>query len=146
MIIVKTSWMKSFEINDIDIFFLLLRIRNFGQSLQFKIQTTLNSNCSRIKYIENVKVKLSLTFLPRAFMLMYLTSPSGTISQLLYPRVFDAITRRNKYKNLVVSSLHYWGEDPNGNWTVSFKNSRPSFGHSGKKREGNVCSYLGLRS
>lgn len=104
------------------------------------MQTAVNRKCSRIKTIEQVEVKLSLKFLPRAFMLMYLTSPNGTKSQLLYPRIFDAITRRDKYNNLVVSSLHFWGENPNGGWTVLFRNSRNWFRRKGRRHAASYSS------
>ena len=103
-----------------------------GSPLRFQLDTTRVGRCSSIKYIEYAKVKLSLKFKPRAFVLMDLTSPNGTTSRLLYKRQFDAITRRMYYNNLVVSSLHYWGEDPNGNWSFLFQNSRPWFRTNGK--------------
>ena len=62
---------------------------------------------------------------------MYITSPQGTKSQLLYARRFDSIGSVADYKGLVVTSLHFWGENPSGEWTVLFKAS-DSMGSSGR--------------
>ena len=103
-----------------------------GSPLRFQLDTTRVGRCSSIKYIEYAKVKLSLKFKPRAFVLMDLTSPSGTTSRLLYKRPFDAITQRMYYNNLVVSSLHYWGEDPSGRWSVLLRIPRNLIRQIGK--------------
>ena len=60
-------------------------------------------------------------------MLMYLTSPARTTSQLLYHRAYDVLTQTRNYRSLVVTSLHFWGENPMGNtgeWTVLLKSAR----------------------
>lgn len=77
--------------------------------------------CLKIEAIEHIQVNISLSFSPRAMMEMYIISPYGMKSQLLYTRMYDAITSRKNYKGLVVTSLHFWGENPAGEWTVLFK-------------------------
>ena len=89
--------------------------------------------CSGIKSLEHVQVEMTLSFQPRAHMIMDLTSPQGTKSQLLYYRAFDAITQRKVYKELAVTSLHFWGENPGDGlgWRVTVKSAkfkRPSRG------------------
>jgi subtilisin-like proprotein convertase family protein len=86
----------------------------------------------KIEAIEHVEVEVSLNFSPRAIMEMYIISPYGTRSQLLYKRMFDALSSRKDYKGLVVASLHFWGENPAGEWTVLFKaaESMSSLGRS----------------
>ena len=51
-------------------------------------------------------------------------SPSGTWSRLLYPRVIDSITGFKNFTNWTVTSLHYWGENPVGEWKIKIKNTR----------------------
>ena len=53
-----------------------------------------------------------------------LVSPSGTKSTLLPYRKYDFINAEGYY-NWPFMSLHYWGEDPNGTWTINvyFKSS-----------------------
>lgn len=60
---------------------------------------------------------------------MYVISPDGTKSQLLYERKFDSLTLASTYKGLVITSLHFWGENPAGEWTVLFKTAEPMSSH-----------------
>ena len=54
---------------------------------------------------------------------MFLTSPQGTTSQLLYKRLFDALSSEQRYNGLVITSLHFWGENPTGQWTILLKSA-----------------------
>ena len=57
---------------------------------------------------------------------MFLESPHGTKSQLIYPRLRDALTRRKTYNDLVVTSLHFWGESAtaeSGKWKLLFNSA-----------------------
>lgn len=51
-------------------------------------------------------------------------SPDGTVSKLLYPRAMDALTGFKKLSNWTVTSLHYWGENPIGEWNISIQKSK----------------------
>ena len=85
-----------------------------------------SQECLKIKYIEHVQVELSLTFPLRGLLEMFLESPHGTISQLIYPRLRDALTRRKTYNDLVVTSLHFWGESAtaySGKWKLLFNSA-----------------------
>ncbi len=71
-------------------------------------------------------MELSVSFSSRGLLEMYLESPQGTRSQLIYERVYDALTRRKTFDNLVVTSLHFWGENPiaqHGKWKLLFHSS-----------------------
>jgi hypothetical protein len=46
-----------------------------------------------------------------------LTSPSGTISTLLPQRILDIYP--NSYDDWPLLSLHFWGEEPAGTWTIT---------------------------
>ncbi|XP_022809510.1 furin-like [Stylophora pistillata] len=82
------------------------------------------SNCG-IRFLEHVQVEIDLTFLRRGYLEMSSKSPRGTWSQLLYPRAFDSLTGQKKFEKWTVSSLHYWGEKPDGDWEIIIKNSKP---------------------
>ena len=47
-----------------------------------------------------------------------LTSPMGTTSTLLFPRLIDIVTLEG-YDNWPFMSVLHWGENPRGDWTVS---------------------------
>ena len=65
-------------------------------------------------------------------------SPSGTQSKLLYSREFDSLTGYKNFKNWKVTSLHYWGENPVGNWYITIRNSKPHRNN----RNGNAISVI----
>lgn len=61
---------------------------------------------------------------------LVLTSPQGTDSTILPYRKYDFVNTGNNthgyaYDSWPFTSVHYWGEDPNGEWTltVTFKSS-----------------------
>ena len=79
-----------------------------------------------------MKVEISLSFENRALLAMFLESPYGTRSQLIYTRVYDALYRRKRYDNLVVTTLHFWGENATakeGKWKLSFESDSFRFRH-----------------
>ena len=71
---------------------------------------------------------------------MFSESPGGTRSQLLYPRTFDSIIGTKNFTKWTVSSLHYWGEDPIGDWKIMIKNSKPGR----KTRNGNMLVFYSI--
>ena len=56
---------------------------------------------------------------------MSATSPAGTKSKLLYPRPIDRLTNFKNLTNWTVTSLHYWGEEPRGDWNITITNMKP---------------------
>ncbi len=54
---------------------------------------------------------------------MFLISPQGTTSQLLYKRPVDAFTSKDRYNRLLITSLHFWGENPTGQWMIFLKSA-----------------------
>ena len=71
---------------------------------------------SRVRYLEHVQARLSLNFLPRGDLKISLTSPRGTASQLLLPRPRDRAA--TTFQDWPFLSVHYWGEDPTGEWSL----------------------------
>jgi len=76
-----------------------------------------------IRYLEHVQVQVDLSFSRRGYLEMSSVSPSGTRSRLLYPRVIDSITGFKNFTNWTVTSLHYWGENPVGEWNIKIRNT-----------------------
>ena len=98
------------------------RFVSTGSILRFSSKRT--NECSTIKALEHVQVEFSLEFQPRAIVEMFLTSPQGTTSQLLYKRPVDAFTSKDRYNRLLITSLHFWGENPTGQWMIFLKSAK----------------------
>ena len=88
--------------------------------------TVSEDNCgeeSNINYLEHVIVIIQAKFSPRGYLEGYLTSPSGTVSQILPYRPYDVIA--TDFNNWPILSLHFWGENPQGTWKLRFRNHFP---------------------
>ncbi|XP_041093434.1 neuroendocrine convertase 1-like [Polyodon spathula] len=70
-----------------------------------------------IKSLEHVQLESSIEYTRRGDLRITLTSPSGTSTVLLAERERD--TSSNGFKNWDFMSVHTWGEDPTGTWTLS---------------------------
>jgi furin len=69
-----------------------------------------------IKFIEHVVVEIRFSATQRGQVELFLTSPSGTTTTLLSVRPGDI-----PYSGPITwsyMSVHFWGEDPKGNWTL----------------------------
>lgn len=83
-----------------------------------------NLNCEAnklIRSLEHVQLRLDLEYENRAVIIVDVTSPSSTSSQFLYARSYDALSRQKTYSDLVVTSVHFWGESLLGKWKVEIK-------------------------
>lgn len=91
----------------------------------------MQNNCS-IQHLEHVQVEVSLQYTRRGYLEMFSTSPSGTKSKLLYSRMMDIFMGFKRLKNWRVTSLHYWGEKPFGDWNITIRNAKSrSLGNKG---------------
>ncbi|CAI8020344.1 Furin [Geodia barretti] len=81
--------------------------------------TTLNYT-GKISYLEHVVVVISISADPRGDIQIYLESPAGTNVTLLQNRPND--TEAGKYNKWPFMSVMFWGENPNGNWTLTISN------------------------
>lgn len=86
--------------------------------------------------IETVSLIITVQFPYRGLLTIYLTSPSGTRSQLLFPRPNDR--SKNGFNRWSLMSVACWGESPIGEWTLEFKSVL-----SGVKFSG-VLNYMKL--
>ena len=80
-----------------------------------------NLNCGSklIKSLEHVQLKINLQYTNRAVLVVDVKSPSETSSRFVYPRRLDSAGSPENYDDLVVTSVHFWGESLLGVWTVT---------------------------
>ena len=69
-----------------------------------------------INVLEHVVCKITLRHNPRGSLHIVLISPMGTRSSLLLPRPRDKTD--SGFENWPFLSVHFWGEAPNGTWTL----------------------------
>ncbi|KAM8960794.1 neuroendocrine convertase 1 [Pelodytes ibericus] len=69
-----------------------------------------------VKALEHLQLEATIEYTRRGDLHITLTSPSGTSTVLLAERERD--TSPNGFKNWDFMSVHTWGEDPAGTWTV----------------------------
>lgn len=77
--------------------------------------------------LETVSPILTIQFPYRGYLEIYLTSPAGSRSQLLFKRQSDRSSQG--FKKWQFMSVMYWGENPVGTWKLEIKNvgSTPSY-------------------
>lgn len=73
-----------------------------------------------VRYLEHVECVVSVSFSPRGSLQLVLTSPQGTPSVLLQRRPRDSVS--TAFDDWPFLSVHYWGEDPRGTWTLAVLN------------------------
>ena len=110
----------------------------YSSGSTFPFSSKRSHKCSRIKALEHVQVEFSLDFLPRGDVEIFLISPQGTKSQLVYKRPLDALDSKREYNNLLITSLHFWGENPTGQWKILLKSAK-SMGSVGSRYGGYAC-------
>ncbi|KAK2721147.1 furin-like protease 1 isoform X2 [Artemia franciscana] len=86
-------------------------------SLSVKLKVT---DCPRVNFMEHVQARVTLSAVSRGDIQIFLISPSGTKSTLLALRPHDA--SRNGFHSWPFMSVHYWGEQPFGVWTLEVHN------------------------
>ncbi|MEE6459413.1 hypothetical protein FKM82_000626 [Ascaphus truei] len=100
-----------------------------------------NSN-HHVIYLEHVIVRITITHPRRGDLAIYLTSPSGTRSQLLANRLFDH--SMEGFKNWEFMTTHCWGEKAIGDWVLEIYDT-PSqlrnFKTPGKLKEWSLVLY-----
>ncbi|XP_064032778.1 proprotein convertase subtilisin/kexin type 5 isoform X1 [Pogoniulus pusillus] len=93
-------------------------------------------------YLEHVVVRVTITHPRRGDLAIYLTSPSGTRSQLLANRLFDH--SMEGFKNWEFMTTHCWSEKAAGDWILEICDT-PSqlrnFKTPGKLKEWSLVLY-----
>eukprot|EP00112_Aurelia_sp_Birch-Aquarium-sp1_P007478 Seg1816.2 transcript_id=Seg1816.2/GoldUCD/mRNA.D3Y31 product="Proprotein convertase subtilisin/kexin type 5" protein_id=Seg1816.2/GoldUCD/D3Y31 len=83
----------------------------------------------RINFLEHVSLVVSFNYTLRSLVEIEIEAPTGTKSVLLRSgRTFDY---GSEVKDLSILSLHHWGENPNGIWTMRLRNVEPNPTNSG---------------
>jgi len=85
----------------------------------------------QIGFLEHVQAEVTLSYHPRGKLTILLTSPMGTRSTLLPLRPRDTKAKLMAWKFLTV---HCWGEDPKGKWTLTIS-------HDGSSSRGKMTSW-----
>ena len=101
--------------------------------------TVSNRTCNKegkINYLEHVVVTLHARFDRRGYLEGFLTSPSGTTSQILPYRANDVIA--SDFNEWPILSMHFWGEDPQGDWRLRLQSLYPNYKFSGENGPANV--------
>jgi len=80
------------------------------------------SNC--VRSLEHVQVAVTLSASQRGKVELSLTSPSGTRQILLARRHVDVSSQG--LNGWVLMTVHCWGEDPRGNWTLTVSTTSTS--------------------
>ena len=79
-----------------------------------------------VKVLEHVVCKITLRHNPRGSLHVVLISPVGTRSSLLLPRPRDRTD--SGFENWPFLSVHFWGESPNGTWTLEVSQNEGNVG------------------
>ena len=101
--------------------------------------TVSNRTCNKegkINYLEHVVVTLHARFDRRGYLEGFLTSPSGTTSQILPYRANDVMA--SDFNEWPILSMHFWGEDPQGDWRLRLQSRYPNYKFSGEDGPANV--------
>ena len=83
-----------------------------------------------INYLEHVEVQVNLNYSRRGDLLIKITSPKGTVSNLTHYRKSDSFFKL-KDLNWVLMTLHFWGETAVGEWKLSLENSQTQHQNEG---------------
>ena len=101
-----------------------------------------------INYLEHVEVKVNLNYSRRGDLLIKITSPKGTVSNLTHYRMSDSFFKL-KDLNWVLMTLHLWGETAVGEWKLSLENSQTKHPNKGwsiyfhcEKKKGAAVFFL----
>lgn len=74
-----------------------------------------------VNFLEHVQCKVTLTYVPRGNLRILLTSPSGTVTTLLFERPRDVTG--SSFDRWPFMSVHFWGERPEGVWNLTVINT-----------------------
>ena len=99
-----------------------------GEAKEIDVTVELFKTCNKqINYLEHVISSIGIESDIRGSLYISLESPSKTVSNLLDYRPFDQ--SKSGFQNWPFMSVHYWGENPNGEWVLTIKNShsRPAY-------------------
>ena len=110
-----------------------------GGHVMLKVNTdACKGTASFVQRLEHVEVLLSLEHRRRGDLAVHVTSPAGTRSTVLTPRPRD--DSRKGLKDWPFMTLHLWGENPAGEWTVVVEDT-----HSANEEKSQVMEETGAQ-
>ncbi|KAK7082116.1 hypothetical protein SK128_015082 [Halocaridina rubra] len=80
-----------------------------------------------MRTVEHVVANITISHPERKLLTIFIVSPSGTTSQVLTHRNDDNSTAG--FKSWGFMSVHFWGENPIGTWTVALKSDSGKNGY-----------------
>lgn len=88
-----------------------------------------SNTSNHVKYLEHVELDVNLTCNNISEIRLSLVSPLGTKIGLL-TKLTISKTERVKYENFqwTFMSVHFWGEDPQGDWKLLLQGNENDFG------------------
>uniref|UniRef100_A0A915EM14 P/Homo B domain-containing protein n=1 Tax=Ditylenchus dipsaci TaxID=166011 RepID=A0A915EM14_9BILA len=99
------------------------KTKNFTNSTNgaIKFKTTgCRNEQNEVRFIEHVQLVLDIEADVRGHISLWLESPEGTLSQLISPRPLDVTDEG--FKQWPFTTVHMWGENPSGVWTLHVHN------------------------
>ena len=89
-------------------------------------------NCrEKINHLEHVEFRVTVNYTLRGELLIKLTSPQRTVSNLTHYRLSDATFGATDLTNWTLMTLHYWGENADGQWLLTLQSSHPKHDNKG---------------
>ncbi|XP_052791389.1 furin-like protease kpc-1 isoform X1 [Mya arenaria] len=83
-----------------------------------------------INFLEHVQAKVTVKSKRRGDLVIHLTSPAGTRSTILPQRPNDS-DRMKGFQDWAFLSVHFWGENPVGQWKLEIEVQKNSHGYVG---------------
>lgn len=114
---------------------------HYRDTVELKLSTMgCKGQASEVRKLEHVDVTLTLRHRRRGDLNITVVSPNGTKSNLLSPRRFDISDKG--LKDWAFMTVHLWGEDPSGTWSLYIRDQGETF--PGNSKEDNEDRYRKL--
>ncbi|XP_078615115.1 neuroendocrine convertase 2-like isoform X2 [Branchiostoma floridae x Branchiostoma japonicum] len=100
---------------------------NIPQSGEVQTSITVPQDSCVVNYLEHVLLTVRITFPHRGHLQIRLTSPGGTVSDIVPGRATDM----EADLEWTFMTLHHWGESAVGTWELSIENTHPHLSSTG---------------
>ncbi|XP_019637272.1 PREDICTED: neuroendocrine convertase 1-like [Branchiostoma belcheri] len=100
---------------------------NIPQSGEVLTSITVQQDSCGVNYLEHVLLTVRATFPHRGHLQFRLTSPGGTVSDIVPGRATDM----EAHLEWTFMTVHHWGERAEGSWQLSIRNTHPHLSNTG---------------
>ncbi|XP_078696546.1 uncharacterized protein LOC144924826 isoform X2 [Branchiostoma floridae x Branchiostoma belcheri] len=100
---------------------------NIPQSGEVLTSITVQQDSCGVNYLEHVLLTVRVTFPHRGHLQFRLTSPGGTVSDIVPGRAPDL----EPDLEWTFMTVHHWGERAEGSWQLSIRNTHPHLSNTG---------------